>query len=283
MENIRLLLIRISERLFKSFSLFGGVKNVSDLTDRIKEAPKEELYRIAVYMLDFAVTNNKFYSCKDFFNVLYDETVRMLSESEQYNEYFVSSILGYFKQMNYPVYLDGSMNAKDISKGLCSNKIKVMIPEELTENVLVVMYGKGASIYECGTPVSISDNIIFDDFDALLYFGNGFEMDISYYNKDNSGNLVTRKYFKDENGQMVINHDVFNEVRQSLCYSSVSGTNMFIETPELEYVRASKGGTDYDFVRMMRIKDKVNRKKIAAIRSFEDNSTVKKDDKTYGL
>ena len=48
MENIRLLLIRISERLFKSFSLFGGVKNVSDLTDRIKEAPKEELYRIAV-------------------------------------------------------------------------------------------------------------------------------------------------------------------------------------------------------------------------------------------
>ena len=185
--------------------------------------------------------------------------------------------------MNYPVYLDGSMNSKDISKGLCSNKIKVMIPEELTENVLVVMYGKGASIYECGTSVSISDNIIFDDFDALLYFGNGFEMDISYYNKDNSGNLVTRKYFKDENGQMVINHDVFNEVRQSLCYSSVSGTNMFIETPELEYVRASKGGTDYDFVRMMRIKDKVNRKKIAAIRSFEDNSTVKKEDKTYGL
>ena len=58
---------------------------------------------------------------------------------------------------------------------------------------------------------------------------------------------------------------------------------MFIETAELEYVRASKGGTDYDFVRMMRIKDKVNRKKIAAIRSFEDNSTVKKEDKTYGL
>ena len=127
MENIRLLLIKISERLFKSFSLFGGVKNVNDLTDRIKEAPKEELYRIAVYMLDFAVTNNKFYSCKDFFNVLYDETVRMLSENEQYNEYFVSSILGYFKQMNYPVYLDGSMNTKDISKGLCSNKIKDMI------------------------------------------------------------------------------------------------------------------------------------------------------------
>ena len=34
---------------------------------------------------------------------------------------------------------------------------------------------------------------------------------------------------------------------------------------------------------MMRIKDKVNRKKIAANRSFEDNSTVKKEDKTYGL
>lgn len=283
MENIRLLLIKISDRLFKAYSLFGDKKSVIQLDEKINNASKEELFRIATYMLDYAITNNRYHTCKEYFNELLQEAIDMISDDITYNDYFTSNIYLYFKQLNYPVYLDGVMNPKDNNKGVFSNKIRVIIPEELSDKVLRDMYGKGASIYENGDPAAKSDNIIFTDFDALLYFSNGFEMDISYYSVDSKNNLVTKKYQIDDEGNSVVSYNTFNEIKQSLCFNKIPNSNLYIDTLEFEYVRACKNGTNYDFIRLMSIKDKVNRKKVAAIRSYDNIELLKKENKNYGL
>ena len=285
MENIRMLLLKISDRLFKTYSLFGEVKTEkNDYVEKIKVASKEGLYRIAVDLLDYALTNNKFHSCKEYFNELYNLTVEHLSKYGYSNTYFVNLIMLYFKQVNYPVYLDGIMGSKD--NKLFSNKLRVLVPETVAENITEEMYGRGGSIYENEDTIPMVDGekLFFDDFDVLVYFGNGFEMDLSLYSKDSDNNLVTRKYHKDEMGKTIISNVICDEVLQSLCYTSFAGTKMFIETPELEYVRASEIGTNYDFIRMMQLKDKVNKKKIVLIKDYRDKMFEKKEiNKSYGL
>lgn len=260
-DEIKDILIVIAKKLNNKYKVLNHA-DYEEFLINIDIYSFNDLCRFACMFLNLSIFFKSVYSglkgeFEKIYKILLDE-----SGFERVNANYktVDFVREYFERANYITLLDGHFDNYELGEGLKCYRFKIGIPIEQLEIVLEEFYELGAEVYE-GTTKQDLANI---NCDAIVSF-NGLTFEIRTYMKQKEDMIETEKYFKTFNGLM---HETIqlspNMVKD--CFETSKGSTL-IETPEFMFIDAITGGTAFDYIEAMILKNRINLKKISFIKS----------------
>lgn len=277
-DEIKDILMIIAKKLNKKYKVLSDGDYEKFLVD-IDIYTFNDLCRFACLFLNLSIFFKTIYSgLKGEFEKLY----KLLGEeifTNQGNIKFktLDFVREYFEDANYSAILDGHFDNYILADGYKCNRFKICIPKDQIETVLEEFYEIGADVFE-GASVRDSANI---GCDAIVYF-NGLTFTIRTYSENKDGIIMIDRYYRSYDG-IIHEYIELPSIVVEDCFEDTKGSTL-IETPEYMFIDAIYGGTALDYIEAMTLKNKINLKKVAFIKS-RMGFTIKreKEEKSNGL
>ena len=277
-DEIKDILIIIAQKLNNKYKILSDTDYENFLVN-IDFYSFGDLCRYACDFLNLSINFKTAYSglrvgFEKIFKLLIEETV-LIPSSARYKS--VDFIKEYFEDVNYQAILDGHFSNYELVDNLKCVNFRISVPKERLESVLEEFYELGADIFEGTT----KRDLISINCDALVNY-NGLTFEINTYKEDKEGTITTEKYYR---AFGTVYHETIKIPSKIVaeCFETSKGSYM-IETPEYAFIGAINGSTAIDFIEAMILKNKVNFKKVAFIKSRMLHSIEKEsEEKTNGL